>query len=962
MKDKLFLLDGTALLYRAYFALIRNPLINSKGMNTSAIYGVVSSFLGFVQKFNPQHVIVSFDRKAPTFRHEKSELYKANRPPMPEELISQVQPVIRFFDDIGLPEISMDGLEADDILATLAYKFKDMYEIVLVTGDKDYSQLIQEDVYIYDPMKDIIVDREGVLAKYGIAPEQFVDYLAIVGDSSDNIPGVKGLGPKGAETLLKEYHNLDNIYANLDKLPEKVREKLATDKDNAYLSQELAQMVLDAPITLPSVETTHFKKTDLLLAVPLLDEYELPSLKKRLLNYLPKEEVIAVVSDEIKIPASAGMTDRESYMITQDAVIPAKAGIQKKTNDPDSQRDLFVDDAFDNQPCSEPLPVAERPKLFEAVLVDTIEAFELLLKDIEAYQTVSLDTETTSIDPLSAELVGVSICVQPEKAYYITVGHALANNLNIDMVLGKLKLKLDKKTILGHNLKYDLTVLKRHGYEVNNSLFDTMLAAYILDPGINQYSMDQCALKELCYVMQPISELIGTGKNQITFDLVEVEKACFYSSEDAWVALKLSQIYQKKLADTGLNKIYYDIELPLLTVLQYMEENGVHIDTSVLSEISHLINIQLKDLTDKIYGIAGYQFNINSTQQLAKLLFEQMQLPFKKKTKTGFSTDNSVLEGLADDYEIAALLIEYRQLTKLDSTYVNALPKMINPVTGRVHSSFNQTIASTGRLSSSNPNLQNIPIRTEVGRQIRKAFCAPDSDTVILSADYSQIELRLLALMSRDPYLLDAFAKGVDIHRQTAAYINHKALEEVTTEERRAAKVINFGLLYGMGPVKLSKELGITQNAAKEIIQHYFDQFDYVKQFIQNSYNVARQKHYCETLFGRRLYLQFINSTYPKLKSEAERVSLNMPIQGTAADIIKLAMMDIYKQIKDDSEIKMVLQVHDELVFEVKKAAIDRAMALIKQAMANALPSEYRNMIHLDVEAGYGKTWFEAHS
>jgi len=951
MKDKLFLLDATALLYRAHFALIRNPLINSKGMNTSAIYGVVSSFLSFVHKFNPQHVVVSFDRKAPTFRHEKSELYKANRPPMPDELISQVQPVIRFFDDIGLPEISMDGLEADDILATLAYKFKDQYEIVLVTGDKDYSQLVQDGVYLYDPMKDIMIDREAVLAKYGIAPEQFVDYLAIVGDSSDNIPGVKGLGPKGAETLLQAYGNLDNVYANLENLPEKVREKLSVDKDNAYLSQELAQMVLDAPILLPTVETTHFTKKDLLLAIPLLDEYELPSLKKRLLNYLPKEETVLQQQPSPEIMQSSN----------SEPVIPAKAGIQKSLNNAESQGDLFGDDLFTQNPCPTPELTADRPKLFNANLIDTVDAFELLLKDIKQAKTVSLDTETTSLDPLTAELVGISICTDIEQAYYITVGHSLADNLNKDMVLNKLKVTLAGKIIVGHNLKYDLAVLKRQGCELNNPLFDTMLAAYILDPGINQYSLDQCALKELCYLMQPISALIGTGKNQITFDLVEVEKACFYSAEDAWVAFRLAQIYQMKLENTGLNKIYYDIELPLLTVLQYMEENGVHIDTAVLSEISHLINIQIKELTDKIYTIAGYQFNLNSTQQLAKLLFEQMKLPFRKKTKTGFSTDNSVLEELSDEYEIAALLIEYRQLTKLDSTYVSALPKMINTATGRVHSSFNQTITSTGRLSSSNPNLQNIPIRTEVGRQIRKAFSAPDADTVILSADYSQIELRLLALMSKDPYLLDAFAKGVDIHRQTAAYISHKTLEDVTGEERRAAKVINFGLLYGMGQVKLSKELGITQQAAKEIIQHYFDQFDSVKQFIQHSYNLARQKHYCETLFGRRLYLQFINSSNNKLKSEAERIALNMPIQGTAADIIKLAMIDIHEQIQRDSEIKMVLQVHDELVFEVKKEAIARAMAIIKTAMANALPLEYRDLIHLDVEAGYGKTWFEAH-
>jgi DNA polymerase I len=940
MKERLYLIDATALLYRAYFAFIRNPLINSKGMNTNAIFGVVSSFLGFVNKFDPQHIIVSFDRKGPTFRHEMSEQYKANRPPMPDELISQVEPVIRFFSDIGLPEISKDGLEADDILATLAYKFKDKYEIIIVTGDKDYSQLVQDGVTLYDPMKDLMIDREQVLAKYGIAPEQFVDYLAIVGDSSDNIPGVKGLGPKGAETLLKEYRTLANIYANLEKLPEKVREKLVASKESAYLSRELAQMILDAPIPTPTLEDTLFRKTDLLKATALLDEYEMPAMKKRLLSVIPQAEV----------PLPAPEDDK-----------PVKEQTTSPFKEEFSQGDLFGEEPSDDRTPESETTASQKPRQFNAILVNNAGSMEAMLNEMVNAELVSLDTETTSTDPLLAELVGVSLCFNPETAYYIPVAHALAENLDKEKVLNQLHQSLTGKTIIGHNLKYDLQVLKRSGFLPGNPLFDTMLAAYVLDPGINQYSLDQCALKELNYVMQPISELIGTGKNQITFDLVEVEKACFYSAEDAWVALRLYHKYSKKLEYTGLDRLYFDLELPLLPVLQYMEENGVHIDTDVLGGISHMINIQLKILTEKIYAIAGYQFNLNSTQQLAKLLFNEMKLPSKKKTKTGFSTDNTVLEELADEYEIAALLIEYRQLTKLESTYVSALPKMINPETHRVHSSFNQTIASTGRLSSSNPNLQNIPIRTELGREIRKAFCASNPDTVILSADYSQIELRLLALMSKDPYLLDAFARGVDIHRQTAAYIYNIPLEEVTGEQRRQAKVINFGLLYGMGQVKLSKELGISQAEAKEIIRHYFDQFDSVRQFIRNSHDLARQKHYCETLFGRRLYLPFINSNNQRLKAEAERIALNMPIQGTAADIIKLAMIDIHKQLKDQNEIDMVLQVHDELVFEVKKTALEQAEDIIRSAMMNALPEKYRELIRLEVESGHGKSWFEAH-
>jgi DNA polymerase-1 len=912
-------------LYRAYYAFIKNPLINSKGQNTSAIYGVANSFLHFLDTHNPEHIIVSFDRKGPTFRHEMSEAYKANRPPMPDDLISQVEPVKEFFAAITLPEISAEGYEADDVLATLASHFKKEYDVVIVTGDKDYSQLVDEQVKLYDPMKDADIDREAVITKFGVTPEQFIDYLALVGDASDNIPGVKGIGPKTAVDLLNSYETLDGIYANLDSIKGKVQEKLITDKESAYLSQELAKIILDVPIQMPDLERISFDRRDLIKSLPLLTEYEVTSIKRRI------ESIGKHLGAELQVRP------------------PEPEPIQE---------DLFSSMDTGSQQENTPMPV---DRAFEAVLTDQ-HTWQELISHLKAAQIVSIDCETDSINPMQANLVGISICYEEHRSWYLPLAHQMADNLDLQSVLAELGKALSGKTLLGHNLKYDLIVFDRHGMKLENAIFDTMLAAYILDPGVNQYSLDECALQELGYTMKPIKDLIGSGKNQITFDLVDVNEACFYAAEDAWAVFILFPIYRRKLDKLGLRVIFDNIEIPLVPVLQSMEQSGVFINESVLGSISKQIHHELKTLTDLIYKVAGYQFNINSTQQLAKLLFEELKLPSKKKTKTGFSTDNSVLEELADEYEIAAFISQYRMLAKLDSTYVSALPRMQNPHTGRIHSSFNQTIASTGRLSSSNPNLQNIPIRTELGRQIRKAFISESEEWCIVSADYSQIELRLLALMSEDEVLLRAFKLGADIHRQMAASISGKEPEQVSSDERRAAKTINFGILYGMGQVKLSRELGITQAEAKEIIKNYFDRFPGIRAFLDRCVALARQNQYCETIFGRRLYLPYINSSNNRLKSEAERIAVNMPIQGTAADLIKIAMINIYKRIKDrDQSIRMILQVHDELVFEVRKDVLDEARELIISEMEAALPEKYRDQIELKAELGYGRSWYDAH-
>ncbi|HOL33179.1 MAG TPA: DNA polymerase I [Candidatus Syntrophosphaera thermopropionivorans] len=918
MRDKLYLIDGTALLYRSYYAFVNNPLINSKGENTSAIYGVVNSFLHLLDSKKAENLLISFDRKAPTFRHELSEAYKANRPPMPDALLAQVEPVQEFFRIIGLKEISIDGYEADDVLATLAERFKTDYDIVFVTIDKDYAQLVDDKAVIYDPMKNITLDKEAIVKKYGILPEQFVDFLALAGDPSDNIPGVRGIGEVTAVKLLKQYSNLDEIYAHLDEIPEKLRQKLIEGKDNAYLSRQLAMIIRNVPIEIPRIEALKFNPESLHKAKDFLTRYEINTLKRLIDNRYGQKIAISIPSEE---PDKLVQSDIFESKYT----VPSKMGNKK----------------------------------FQAILA-TAENYSKLLDDLKKVNLVSLDTETTSEDAMQADLVGISLCFKSDEAWYIPIGHKEYNNFPKEQTLRELNEALQGKLILGHNIKYDMIVLHQEGWNWDNKIGDTMIAAYLLDPGTNQYSLETCTATELQYEMITFSSLINK-KACPSFDLLEVEKACDYSAEDAWAVYMLYPIYLKRLENTGLKELYENIEIPLIPVLQQMEENGVSIDTEVLKEISKNINQELEKLTEEIYAYAGYEFNINSTQQLAKVLFEEKKLPAKKKTKSGYSTDSAVLEELAEKYEIAEKLLQYRMLSKLESTYVSALPKLINPRTGKIHSSFNQTVTSTGRLSSSNPNLQNIPVRTDLGKTVRKAFIATDPDWELMDADYSQIELRLLALMSGDQVLIDSFKQDLDIHRQTAALITGKPLNDVTDEERRRAKVINFGLLYGMGQKKLSRELGISQEEAKKLIDEYFHRFPTIQAFINNCKAEARLHGFCQTLFGRKLYLKNINSSNQGLRAEAERVAVNMPIQGTAADLIKIAMIDIHKQIKDNPRIKMILQVHDELVFEVHKEFLLEAEKLVKKAMEEALPEKYSRIVTLKVDIGHGHSWFNAH-
>jgi len=645
MRKKLYLIDGTAFIYRAFFAFIRNPLYNSKGQNTSAIFGTINSFIKLVEDFQPEHIAISFDRREKTFRYEITDTYKANRSPAPDELHQQIEPIRQFFTAIGLDDISLAGYEADDVLATIAEKFKDKYDVVIVSGDKDFAQLVDDEVTLYDPKKDIHLNEDSIIEKYGISPKQFIDYLAICGDSADNIPGVKGIGPKGATKLLIEFETLDGIYENLVKINAKgLLEKLTVHKEDAYLSRKLVTIIRDVPIKIPD-EDLIFDNSKLQNGIEILNSFELSSIAKKL-----------------------------------------KRLASKTNTEPEPKEILSFNNEFN-------FDENETDLKYQTILTDTKKSFVQLLSSIGSAEIVAIDTETTSTDPHQAELVGLSICADKDKSYYIPLKHQMALNLDVKEVLSQLKIILKGKTLIAHNLKYDLIILERAGWKIEENVFDTMIAHYLINP-TSRHSLANCAFEEFAYEMIPISELIGKGKKQITFDLVPTDQAAKYAAEDAYIAYKLYSIYLEELKKNELYELFKTIELPLIFVLADMEKNGVFIDKKILVEFSKRNQKKLGELTQAIYTIAGSQFNLNSPQQLSKVLFEDLGIKSVKKTKTGFSTNITVLESLEKEHEIARLLIEYRQISKLESTYVSALPELINPESGRVHSSFNQTVAS----------------------------------------------------------------------------------------------------------------------------------------------------------------------------------------------------------------------------------------------------------------------------
>lgn len=895
-KSTLFLIDGTALAYRGYFAFIKNPLINSKGENTSAPFAFTNSLLKLIRQFEPSHLAVIFDAPGKTFRHEKYSEYKATREKMPEDLAQSLPRVRQVVEAMSIPMMEIEGYEADDVMGTLARRgSEEGVEVYLVTGDKDFMQCLNERVHMLKP------GRRGddyspftaadVKARYGVEPAQVIDILGLMGDTSDNVPGVPQVGEKTAQKLISEYGSVEAVLEHTDEVSQaRVRENLVAYADQARLSKELVTIDVEVPVEI-SLEALSYEGFDIQAMVDLFTELEFTRLTRELLQE----------SDE-------GSGDAE-----------------------------------------------ER----EYILVDSMSDLEGIIDLCREAEILAIDLETTDINPLKARVVGISLAVEPKKAYYLPLRHQESKNLPENETLARLAPILNNPDVqkVGHNIKYDALVLRNEGINLQGISFDTMVASYLLNPSRRQHGLDSLAFEYLQYQAIPITSLIGKGKNQISFAEVPIEDACEYSCEDVDITLRLQHEMAPKLEALELRSLLNEIEVPLIPVLVEMEARGVLVDQKLLARLGKEFEGDLNRLEGEIHELAGLEFNVNSPQQLQEILFEKLVLPRGKKTKTGYSTDSEVLEGLIQEHPIAQKILDYRALTKLKNTYIDAIPKLVNPVTGRIHTSFNQTVATTGRLSSSEPNLQNIPVRTEEGRRIRRAFVAPRG-RVLISADYSQIELRIMAHLSGDRRLQEAFQKGEDIHTSTAAAIFDCPLEEVTQEQRRQSKTVNFGVMYGMGSVSLGKQLGISSAEAKTFINNYFNRFSGVADYIEETKEAAKKNGYVTTLLNRRRYMPELESTAPQVRSFAERTAVNMPIQGSAADLIKKAMISIQDWIwRENVPSDMLIQVHDELVFEVDMDTADE----IKEKVVSLMQDALELSVPILVEAEWGRTWADAH-
>ena len=901
----IYLIDGTAQAYKAFYAI--QTLSTSKGFPTNAIFGFIRMLIKLIQDETPQYLGVSFDLAAPTFRHELFEAYKAHRPETPDELIQQVPKIKEFLKAMKIPIYEMEGFEADDVLATLAKKAEQQgMKAVIVSSDKDLLQLVSENIVTLSERMGhrVIYTPEKVKEKYGVTPAQIQDFLGLVGDSSDNIPGIQGIGPKTASKLLEEFDSVENLLDHLDAIKSpKQRESLEQGKEIARQSKFLATVKTDVPIELNLEELRHVTP-----------------------NY-----------QELK----AYLHDLEFYSFIRELIPAEEFGYPPLTIKEE--------------------PPRETPKKYQTVLTEG--QLAQVIEELQQSGGFAVDTETTSEQPMKAELVGVSVSTVPRQGYYIPVGHryiGAPKQLPLALVIQRLKPLLEDATLpkYGQNIKYDIIVLAHYGIHLQGAAFDSMLASYVLDPSKRSHGMDYLAQEYLQYQTITYHDVVGKGAKQTTIDMIPVERVTDYAAEDADITLQLTNVLRPKIQEQQLEQLYRKVELPLIDVLAAMERHGVKVDTALLERISGELSEKMHGMEQRIYQIAGVEFNLNSPKQLGPILFEKLQMPHGKKTKTGYSTDVDVLTDLARaGYELPEKILEYRQLAKLKSTYSDALPKQIDAKTGRIHTSYNQTVTATGRLSSSDPNLQNIPVRTEEGRRIRQAF-VPEDGCLLLSADYSQIELRILAHVTGDAELVKAYQENQDIHTKTAVRLFGLPAAEITPNMRREAKTVNFSVIYGISAFSLAKDLNIPRYEAQRYIDEYFRLYKGVNQFINDTIELTRKQGYVTTLLNRIRYIPEIQSKNNNVRQFGERTAVNTPIQGTAADMIKLAMIAIHQRLtRDFPAAKMIMQVHDELVFEVPESQSEQVRDLVVKEMESVLDLR----VPIKVDAHYGKNWDEAH-
>jgi len=901
VKESLYVIDGHALCYRAYFAFIRNPLINSQGQNTSAIFGFTRMLLKLISEQKPDYLVVAFDPPKKSFRFDLYPEYKANREKMPDDLRSQIDEIKHMVTTLGIPRLEHNDFEADDILGTITKKYgAEDLEVVLVTGDKDAFQLVDDHTKIYANKKGItefeLYDAKKVKEKLGIPPEQVIDFMALTGDTSDNVPGVRGVGEKTALKLISEYKTLEDLYEHIDEIQGKIRENLKSDRDTAFLSRDLVTIRTDVPLEID------------------LPEAKTPDMRTEAVKeYFEKLEMKSIVEEIFK--------EEE-----------AESAQQEK----------------------------RQPKDYR--IIRTEEELNSVLERIEKHGEVSIDTETTSIHPVDAELVGISLSIKEKAGWYIPLcGGSLhdVEHLDRNISLALLKPLLENPDIkkIGQNIKYDTIVLTNAGITLRGIWFDTMVASYLLNPADRRHNLNDMAERYLGYKTIHFDEIVGKGKKAIPITDVPLDDLAEYAIEDADITYRLYQILSPKIRDEGLGTLFRDIEMPLVPLLAQIELNGVKIDVAYFKRLAKENQKMLSHVEEEVYQVAGRRFNINSTRELAEVLFNEIGLTPVKKTKTGYSTDIQVLEALRGKHEIIDHLIQYRTLNKLKTTYIDTLPKLISEKTGRIHTSYNQTIVATGRLSSSDPNLQNIPIRDEFGRKIRKGFIA-DEGCLLMSADYSQIELRLAAHLSDDENMINAFKAGTDIHNLTASSVFGKPLDEITPDLRRKAKIINFATIYGVSPFGLSQQADISMQEASEFITKYFEAYPGFKKYIDVTVAFAESKGYVTTLLGRKRPIPDINSSISFRKEGAKRVAINTPIQGTAADLIKIAMINIQNKIMEEGyRTKIILQVHDELVFEFPESELATIEKLVRCEMEGALELS----VPIVVDIVCGKNWDEAH-